>query len=159
MNSSLDEMYRDIILEHYRYPRGKKPIDKVDVSTAGKNPSCGDEIDVELQVENDIIKNIHVDCKGCAISVASASMLAELVKDKPLDEVIENAEIVRKMLKGEEENLPEEFGDIVTLKGVRKFPVRIKCALLAWLTLLEGIKNFQNGDGRRNQIVSTEEQE
>ncbi len=157
MNESLDSMYRDIILEHYRYPRGKKQIDKVDVSVAGKNPSCGDEIEVDINIEDDILKDIHVDCKGCAISVASASMMAELTKNKPIEQVLKDAEIVRRMLKGDDDKMPDNFEDIDSLKGVRKFPVRIKCALLAWMTLIEGIKNHKKGLGNEKSVVSTED--
>ncbi len=160
MTDPLDEIYREIILDHYRAPRGKKPLDKTDVSSNGHNPSCGDDIDLHLQMDNGTVKDINVNCKGCAISVASGSMLAEYIKGKPLDEVKKIADIVKKMLKGEEFDLSEELGeyelgDIDSLKGVRKFPVRIKCALLAWMTLIEGLKNYE--DGKRAQDPTTTE--
>ena len=157
MSSSLDDMYREIILDHYRAPRGKKPVDKADISSGGQNPSCGDEIEMEIEMSDGNVKDIHVNCKGCAISVASGSILAEAVKGRSFDEVQKLAEVVRKMLKGESAEIPEEFGDIDSLKGVRKFPVRIKCALLAWLTLIEGLKNYRNGDQTARTMVSTED--
>ena len=76
MSSSLDEMYREIILDHYRAPRGKKPLDKSDFSSDGHNPSCGDEIEMNVELDNGVLKDIHVNCRGCAISVASGSILA-----------------------------------------------------------------------------------
>ena len=157
MSSSLDEMYREVILDHFRSPRGRKPLAKVDITTDGINPSCGDELALHAQVEDGILKDVHVDCKGCAISVASGSMLAAAVKGRPFAEVLRLAEAVRKMLKGEEDAaLPEEFEDVEALKGVRQFPVRVKCALLAWVTLIEGLKNYQSGHGTDKARVSTE---
>lgn len=149
MSAPLDDMYREVILDHYRSPRGRKPIKREDILTDGHNPSCGDEIEVSAEIENGILKDVHVDCKGCAISVASGSMLAEAVKGRPFEEVLRLAEAVKRMLKGEEDvDLPPEFEDIEALKGVRQFPVRVKCALLSWVTLIEGLKNYQNGTGR-----------
>jgi nitrogen fixation NifU-like protein len=150
-------MYREIILDHYRSPRGKKPIEKVDIHSGGHNPACGDEIEVEIEVRDNVLKDIHVDCKGCAISVASGSMLAESVKGKSFEEVKELAESVRHMLKGEGDDIPEEFEDLDALKGVRQFPVRVKCALLSWLALIEGIENFKKGKTDDKTVVSTEE--
>ena len=79
MSSQLDDMYREIILDHYRSPRGKKPLQKANVLSDGINPACGDQIELSAQIENGVLKDVHVDCKGCAISVASGSMLAEAV--------------------------------------------------------------------------------
>ena len=153
--NNLDSLYRDIILDHYRAPRGKKPLDKTDVQSKGFNPSCGDEITLELKLDNGTVEDIHVDCRGCAISVASGSMLAEILKGRSLDEVKRIAQVVRQMLKGEIEEIPSDFGDIDALKGVRNFPVRIKCALLAWVTLMEGLNKYELGN-RDVATVSTE---
>ena len=157
MNESLDEMYRDIILDHYRSPRGKKPLEKTDIASEGHNPSCGDEIDVELQVDDDTVKDVHVHCQGCAISVASGSMLAEIIKGKTLAEAFRIAELVKKILKGEKTEIPEDLGDLDALKGVRQFPVRIKCALLSWVTLMEGLKNYKGGQRGGKSSISTED--
>ena len=159
MNESLDEMYRDIILDHYRSPRGKKPLEKTDIASEGHNPSCGDEIDVELQVDHDRVKDVHVHCQGCAISVASGSMLAEIIKGKTLEQALEIAALVKKILKGEETDIPEDLGDLDALKGVRQFPVRIKCALLAWVTLMQGLTNYNAGRRGEKSSVSTEDDE
>jgi nitrogen fixation NifU-like protein len=154
----LDDMYREVILDHYRSPRGKQPLEKSNVSAEGHNPSCGDEIDLELLVENDILKDVHVNCKGCAISTASGSMLAETVKGRSFEEVLKIAEEVKKMLKGEVDEPDESLGDLDSLQGVRQFPVRVKCALLAWVTLVEGLKKYHNGEAKDGQVnVTTEE--
>lgn len=157
MSEPLDDMYREIILDHFRSPRGKKKLAKSDISSEGHNPSCGDEIEMQLEMANGKVKDIHVNCEGCAISVASGSMLAEYIKGKPLEEVKAMSETVKQMLKGEEAEIPEEAEDLDALKGVRQFPVRIKCALLAWITLIEGLKDYENGKDTSGTIVSTED--
>lgn len=156
MSSKLDDMYRDIILDHYRSPRGKREVDKIDFSSDGQNPSCGDELSLQVEMDDDVLKDVHINCRGCAISVASASMLAETIKGKSFEEVKQLAEKVKKMLKGEPTDLPADLGDIEALQGVRQFPVRIKCALLAWVTLVEGLKSYENGQGIHAPSVSTE---
>lgn len=159
MTPSLDDMYREIILDHYRSPRGKKPLEHSDITTKGQNPSCGDEISLDVEMTDGVVKDVHVNCHGCAISVASGSMLAETVKGRSFEEVRRIAEIVRKMLKGEQVEIPDDFGDIDALKGVRQFPVRIKCALLAWVTLIEGMKSYENGKSEASTTISTEDDE
>lgn len=158
MSNPLDELYREIILDHYRSPRGKKPLDKVDVTSTGQNPSCGDEIALQVTMDDGTVKDVHVDCHGCAISIASGSMLAEYTRGKSLAEVKKIAEAVKAMLKGDEADIPPELEDLDALKGVRKFPVRVKCALLAWMTLVEGLKNYENGKADKPAMVSTEDE-
>jgi len=159
MSTSLDDMYREIIMDHFRSPRGKTPLEKTDASSEGMNPSCGDEIQVDFSADKDILTDVHVNCKGCAISVASGSMLAETVKGKSFDQVLRIAEIVKKMLKGEEVEIPDdpEFEDLSALQGVRQFPVRIKCALLAWVTLVEGVKKYKEGGADTAGAATTED--
>lgn len=155
-------MYREVILDHYRSPRGKKPVGRVDIVQNGNNPSCGDEICLKIEVEKDKVTGVNIDCQGCAISVASASMLAEYLKGKSVAEAQKLGETVRKMLRGDEIDIEvefsEEFEDLGALQGVRQFPVRIKCALLAWIALLEGLKKYNNGKGADNSMVSTEDE-
>jgi len=148
----LDEMYREVILDHYRAPRGKKPLEESNVSSHGHNPSCGDEIDMKVLVKDNKLLGIHVDCKGCAISTASASILAETLEGKSFDEVLKIAATVKALLKGEIDEVPEELGDVDSLAGVRQFPVRVKCALLAWVTLVEGLKNYAEGKDEAGEV-------
>ena len=140
MTEHLDDLYRDILMEHYRFPRGKKRLEHPDITHEGQNPTGGDEIEISLELEGDQVKDISVSCVGCAISVASGSMLAEIIKGKSLPEVKRIATIIKAMLKGEE--IPEhlDLGDLEALQGVKKFPVRIKCALLSWTTLVDAIE-------------------
>lgn len=156
MSSNLDDMYREVILDHYRSPRGKKAIAKIDLHSDGMNPACGDEISVEMELDGQTVKDVHVDCRGCAISVASGSMLAEIAKGKSIDELKRLAEAIRKTLKGESDEIPKEFEDLDALKGVKNFPVRVKCALLAWVTLVSGITNYEQGITNA-PAISTEE--
>ena len=155
----LDELYREIILDHYRAPRGRQPLPQANVESEGHNPSCGDEISLQLLVEDEILKDVHVNCKGCAISTASGSMLAETVKGKSFDEVLQIAETVKKLLKGDIEEASDDMGDLGALAGVRQFPVRIKCALLAWVTLVEGLKKYANGNAPQGKVVLTTEKD
>jgi nitrogen fixation protein NifU and related proteins len=139
MDNQLDEMYRDIILEHYRFPRGDKEIPNPDMANEGHNPACGDEIEIKVKLDKDIIKTVSVDCAGCAISTASGSMLVDICEGKSIAEVKRIAGIVKALLKGEEFDHSIDLGDIEALQGVKKFPVRVKCALLSWTTLVDAI--------------------
>lgn len=145
----LDEMYRDIILDHYRSPRGRKDVDHPDVVNEGMNPSCGDEIEMKVRLKGDTIEELGVHCAGCAISVASGSMLSEIAEGRTIAELKTIAAAVKGMLTTgvvpEEVDL-ESLSDIEVLEGVRQFPVRIKCALLAWVTLVEGLERYEKGD-------------
>lgn len=148
-------MYREVILDHYKNPRGKTKLDHADIKNAGKNPACGDEIEVEVELDGDIVKNLSVSCAGCAISVASGSMLYEVIKGKSIEEVRKIAKVVKAMLKGEEYDANGiDLGDLDVLEGVRKFPVRIKCALLSWVTLVDAIERVASKN--ITQISTTE---
>ena len=133
----LDDLYEAIILDHYRNPRNTAPVDSPDVDLEVNNPFCGDEFHIQFNVDDDIVSEVGITGRGCAISQASASLLAELVKGKTSGEVRAAVDAVRRLLKGEEitDEEADELGDIEALSGVRKFPVRIKCALLSWVGL------------------------
>lgn len=152
MTDSLDSLYRDIIMDHYRYPRGRKHIDHATVTSGGKNPSCGDEIELALEIEQGRVKDVSVGCKGCAISVASASILSELVVGKSLEEVKKIALAVKAILKGEEDMAAIDFdlGDLKALQGVKNYPVRVKCALLAWTTLVDSVESWEHAKSPQN---------
>jgi nitrogen fixation NifU-like protein len=154
MSDKLGDLYRDIIMEHYRYPRGHQHLDKPDIKNQGFNPACGDEIDIELEMDGDRVKDISVDCVGCAISVASGSMLAEVIEGKTIPEVKKIARVIKAMLKGEEINEDIDLGDLEALEGVKKFPVRIKCALLSWTTLIDAIEAHEHGQA--SKVSATE---
>jgi len=143
--SGLDEMndlYEAIILDHYRSPRNTAAVVDADIDLEVNNPFCGDEFHIQLKVEDDSVLEVGITGRGCAISQASASLLAELVKGKSAGDVQAAVDAVRRLLKGEdvtEEEL-DVLGDIEALEGVRKFPVRIKCALLSWVGLDDALR-------------------
>jgi nitrogen fixation NifU-like protein len=154
MDSNLNDLYRDILMDHYKYPRGKKTLDNPDLENQGQNPLCGDSLTVQARINDSVIEDIGVSCVGCAICTASSSMLADIIKGKTLDEVKEIARVVKHLLKGEKVDSDINLGDLEALEGVKKFPVRIKCALLSWTTLIDSIESWESG--RKLRVVSTE---
>lgn len=137
---SLEELYKEVILDHYRTPRNKGRLDPHDVKLERNNPLCGDEIELFVKFDGENLEGVSFDGKGCSISQASASMMAEKVQNLSVKDATELAETIKAMMAGEEEGDPDVLGDLVSLKGVVKYPVRIKCALLGWNTLIEAIE-------------------
>jgi len=139
-----DDLYREIILDHYRSPRHRGRLDDATFRAEGKNPLCGDEISLDLRVSNQrgVIDGVGISGKGCAISQASGSMMAEALTGRTLEESAGYARAFKRvMLEGAEADLlPPELEDLKSLENVKQYPVRIKCAILAWNTLLEAIK-------------------
>jgi nitrogen fixation protein NifU and related proteins len=142
-----DELYRETILDHYHKPRNQGVLDNATVKVEGVNPMCGDEVTLYLSVNNNEIQDIKLDAHGCSINMASGSMMSEAVKGQSLTEASEVIDIFKNMMlnKSEQVLLPEELEDLEALEGVKKYPVRIKCALLPWNTLLEAIQSVRNG--------------
>jgi nitrogen fixation NifU-like protein len=137
---SLEELYKEVILDHYRTPRNKGRLDPHDIALERNNPLCGDELELFLRFDGEKLGDIAFEGKGCSISQASASMMTEKVKSLPIKDAAAVAESIKRMMAGEEEGDPDELSDLVSLKGVVKYPVRIKCALLSWNTLLEALE-------------------
>jgi nitrogen fixation NifU-like protein len=137
---SLEELYKEVILDHYRAPRNKGRLDPHDVALERNNPLCGDEIELFVKFDGDDVEGIAFEGKGCSISQASASMMTEKVQGLPAKDAQLVAESIKRMMAGEEEGDAETLGDLISLKGVVKYPVRIKCALLGWNTLLEALE-------------------
>jgi nitrogen fixation NifU-like protein len=144
---ALEELYREVILDHYRNPRNRGHLEHPDASAQGVNPLCGDEINIELSLDGDVVSEVAVEGHGCSISQASASMMTEAIKGKSRSEIEELVGKFRKMMSldesedtGVDPDRPgEALGDIEALQGVRKYPVRIKCASLGWNTLMEAL--------------------
>lgn len=144
---ALEELYREVILDHYRNPRNQGHIDAPDATAQGVNPLCGDEINIDLTVADGVVTGVAVDGQGCSISQSSASMMTEAIKGKSRDEIDALVAKFRTMMSIDESDDPgldperpgAVLGDIEALQGVRKYPVRIKCASLAWNTLLEAL--------------------
>ena len=155
----LEDLYREIILDHYRNPRnrGELPVPP-STRVEGFNPLCGDEIVVYLDVEGDVVRDVRIGGQGCSISQSSASMMSAAVKGKTLDEVRGLSRAFKAMMSIHEQALDDagnptegngaddptadddvKLGDLEALRGVVKFPVRIKCATLSWNTLLQAL--------------------
>ena len=148
-----DALYREIILDHYRNPRRHEPLPAPDVVAEGYNPLCGDEVELRLAFDDGRIRDLSFHGRGCSISQASGSMLTDAVIGKPVEEVRRLVGMFTKMLTEPEGEPPEELGDLEALQGVAKFPVRVKCATLAWHTLEDGLKQQEAG----GQLVRHEE--
>jgi nitrogen fixation protein NifU and related proteins len=145
----LEDLYREIILDHYRSPRNRGELPTPPAVVAqGHNPLCGDEITVYLQVDGDTVTDVKVGGQGCSISQSSASMMSQAIKGHSVDEVRALVKRFKGMMSiedgdgdgdGNEPAADVSLGDLEALQGVVKFPVRIKCATLAWNTLLEAL--------------------
>jgi nitrogen fixation NifU-like protein len=136
----LEELYQEIILDHYRRPRNKGQATPSDISAHDSNPLCGDEIDVTARLANHKIADLKFDGKGCAICTASASIMTQKLIGKTLPEATQFIDSFLKMMRG---NVPfggKELGDLKALEGIMKYPVRVKCATLAWNTALQGFQ-------------------
>lgn len=132
---SLDALYQEIILDHFRSPRNFGKLDGPATSAHHENPSCGDQLDLQVVIDDEQrIGKIKFYGRGCAISQSSASMMTELVKGKTVAEVREAIASFKHMLTGEGE-ARVDLGDLEALAGVKQFPVRVKCATLAWKAL------------------------
>lgn len=140
--SDLRELYQEVILDHNKRPRNKGLMDEPTSMAEGHNPLCGDQLVVQVKVEDGIVTDVKFEGQGCAISTASASLMSEAIKGKPIEEV--NALFVRfhSLVTGEvaDEDFFDEFDSLMALAGVKEFPVRVKCATLAWHTLQEALK-------------------
>ena len=142
----LEDLYREIILDHHRNPRNRGELPPPAPHAVGHNPLCGDEIDVYLQVDDGIVTDVKVGGQGCSISQSSASMMSQAIKGKPVAEVRALVRRFKGMMSiPDEDGNPIEpdpavkLGDLEALQGVVKFPVRIKCATLSWNTLLDAL--------------------
>jgi nitrogen fixation NifU-like protein len=154
----LNDLYRDVILDHNRRPRNFGPLEAADASVEGFNPLCGDRLLLRLKVTGDRIADIRFEGQGCAISTASASLMTEAVKGKTREEALELFHRVHHLLTdGAAEAGPtgagEDLGKLAALSGVREFPARVKCASLCWHTLASALRSPET---RALPQVSTE---
>jgi nitrogen fixation protein NifU and related proteins len=135
--SLLDQLYKELILEHYKSPRNKGTLEHALVEE-GINPSCGDEVKLFLRLEDDKIADVKFIGEGCAISQASASMMTDAIKGKSLEEVSTLTRHFKAMIHGE--TPADELGDLKMLQGISKLHARVKCATLPWATLEQAVK-------------------
>ena len=154
--ASLDDLYKEIILDHYRSPRNQGELEPPAHRCEGFNPLCGDEVIVFVSLIDQKIEEIKIGGQGCSISQASASMMTEIIKGKSVSEAEEIIHAFKEMMDIYESELSGketdgtsssiDLGDLEALQGVVKYPVRIKCATLAWNTLTQSINEIQNID-------------
>lgn len=156
-----DDLYREIILDHYRSPRNRGTLESPPAHRVeGFNPLCGDEVVVSLLVDGDTVADLKIDGSGCSISQSSASLMSAAVKGKTIDEVQKLIRTFKAMMSIHEASLGKEgdaegedaeavdltqLGELAALQGVVKFPVRIKCATLSWVTLAQGLEEVGAG--------------
>ena len=147
----MEGLYGDLILDHYRTPRHRAPVQNADVEFEEFNPFCGDRVLVQLKLDNEgRVAKVAAQSEGCSIIQATASMMAEALQGKKLSELGDLSERFRNMMQGK--TLPDmaedEFNKLKSLTVVRRYPVRIKCALLPWTALEEGIKDYRSSQTR-----------
>ena len=146
MSESLDDLYRDVILDHYRRPRNQGLLPNPDLKSEGFNPFCGDQVVLTMTLDGaERIGEVGFEGEGCSISQASASMLAAHLGGRTLDEADALVRVFKGVMQGEElaPEQEESLGEIAALQGVREFPIRVKCALLGWTTLQDAIADYR----------------
>lgn len=151
-----DELYREIIMDHYSNPRYVGTVGNADITVHGVNPLCGDDLELSASVRDGSLKDLKIHTKGCSISQASSSIMAEALYGKTLAEAqtLVN-QFKAMMLEGKSaESLPAPLADAQALEGVKDYPVRIKCALLAWNSALQGLAEFAKKKGKVGVTVT-----
>jgi nitrogen fixation NifU-like protein len=154
MDSEFRDLYQEIILDHNRSPRNFGKMGNATHALDGQNPVCGDHYKIYLRVENGIIEDVRFDGAGCAISKASASVMTSMIKGKTIEEADRYFELFHKIITGEIDPMEhlEELGKLAAFAGVAEFPIRVKCATLAWHTMRNALHGV-------NEMTSTEEDE
>ena len=137
----VNDLYRDVILDHNRRPRNFGALEPADASVEGFNPMCGDHLTLRLRLDRDTISDIRFEGQGCAISTASASLMTEAVKGKSRAEALKLFDRVHQLLTDDAAPPADELGKLAALSGVREYPARVKCASLCWHTLASALKS------------------
>lgn len=146
MPESLDDLYLDVILDHYRRPRNQGLLPNPDLKSEGFNPFCGDQVILTMTLDGEgRIGEVGFEGEGCSISQASASMLSVHLAGRTLDEADALVRMFKGVMQGEEldPEQEEQLGEVAALQGVREFPIRVKCALLGWTTLQDAIADYR----------------
>jgi len=136
---ALDELYQEIILDHYKHPRNRGEVDNADVVISSDNPFCGDRLRLTLKIDDGVITCARFEGQGCAISQASASLMSERIEGIAVPQALDLTEQVLRMIRGEGVADVLENDELSALKGVSAFPTRIKCASLAWNALKKAL--------------------
>ncbi|CEG28439.1 Fe-S cluster assembly sulfur transfer protein SufU [Bacillus sp. B-jedd] len=143
-SNNLDQLYRQVIMDHYKNPRNKGVIEDGSLTVNMNNPTCGDRIQLTMNVEDGIVTNAKFEGEGCSISMSSASMMTQAIKGKKTEDALKLSKIFSDMMQGKEYEDDLDLGDIEALSGVSKFPARIKCATLAWKAMEKGLGDETN---------------
>jgi nitrogen fixation protein NifU and related proteins len=147
--SDLRDIYQEVIFDHYRSPRNCRALAGASHRAEGYNPLCGDKVTVYLRIDDGVIRDASFQGVGCAISTAAASLMTEALKGRRIDDVERVCRAFHDMVTGASGGVQPPLGKLEALAGVREFPSRVKCATLAWHTLLAALK-------RSREPVSTE---
>lgn len=139
----LESLYKELILDHYKRPRNRGRLDPHTHRQEGINPSCGDEIELFLTVEQGVVTGVSFLGEGCAISQASASMMTEAIAGRPVSEVLALSDAFKDMIRGEEPS--DTLGDLKLLQGIARLHARVKCATLSWQALEQALGPSGNG--------------
>ncbi|MFS0559647.1 Fe-S cluster assembly sulfur transfer protein SufU [Terribacillus sp. 179-K 1B1 HS] len=138
---NLDTLYRQVIMDHYKHPRNRGKLEGDALVVDMNNPTCGDRIQLQLQVEDGKVKDAKFEGEGCSISMSSASMMTQAIKGKSIEDALRMSQLFSDMMLGKEIDPGDlELGDVEALQGVAKFPARIKCATLAWKAMEQGVE-------------------
>jgi len=143
MIEQLDELYREVILDHFKHSTHSGELPNAQIKVEGANPLCGDELTFFLRVDGGRIRQVRFLGKGCAISQAAASMLAGHLEGKTLEETRRLADAMKALMRGEAIDDSVDLGDLEALTGVRKFPIRVKCAALSWNIVEQGLNDYE----------------
>lgn len=144
---NLDSLYRQVIMDHYKNPKNRGKIAGDALTIEMNNPTCGDRIELQLHVEDGKVQDAKFEGEGCSISLSSASMMTQAIKNKPVEEALAMSELFSDMMIGKEiDTAGFDLGDIQALQGVSNFPARIKCATLAWKAMEKGVQSEEQGN-------------
>ncbi len=136
-----EDLYKEIIIQHSQNPSHHAHVEGANVKESGVNRSCGDEVELELLIEDGVVRKVGVLGRGCSISTASGSMMADAIEGRTIEQVEELIDRFKGMLlEDAEPDFPEEMEDLESLKGVKRYPIRVKCATLSWNTLEQALK-------------------
>ena len=147
----LDELYREVILDHFREPRNRGELPDAQIKAEGTNPLCGDEMAFDVRLAGDRIDQVRFRGKGCAISQAAGSMLTGQLRGKTVAEARTIIGSLRGMMQGQDPDPSLDLGDLESLVGVRKFPVRVKCAALSWNIIEQGLDDYRTSHGTKGR--------
>jgi nitrogen fixation protein NifU and related proteins len=138
-SNNLDNLYRRVIMDHYKNPRNRGILEDGSHTINMNNPTCGDRIQLTFKVEDGVVIDARFEGEGCSISMSSASMMTQAIKGKKVEEAIKLSKIFSDIMQGNDYDDDIDLGDIEALQGVAKFPARIKCATLAWKAMEKGL--------------------